>query len=251
MPIAGATAPLTVAGVVTMNVAEFLGVATAIELSAPGSRQILGVGTSLLDMHATTFSFGALETALMCCTGVAVAHYLGVPALAPGLATDAKYGGIQAGYEKALKGLLVAAAGSDLITGGIGLLAGAGIMSLPQIVVDAEMATMIQRLLGGAEVSEATVLAESIARRRFKGDFLKEKDTARRLRAGEVFTPAIATRLSLEHWQADGRDEAAAASARVRELIAAADARGPVLPPETIAALDAIAVDAARRRPSG
>ena len=131
MPIAGATAPLTVAGVVTMNIAEFLGVATAIELSAPGSRQIMGVGTSLLDMHATTFSFGALETALMCATGVAVAHHLGVPALAPGLATDAKYGGIQAGYEKALKGLIVAAAGSDLITGGIGLLSGAGIMSLP------------------------------------------------------------------------------------------------------------------------
>ena len=153
MPIAGATAPLTVAGVVTMNTAEFLGVATAIELAAPGSRQIMGVGTSLLDMHATTFSFGALETALMCATGVAVAHYLGVPALAPGLATDAKYGGIQAGYEKALKGLIVAAAGSDLITGGIGLLSGAGIMSLPQIVIDAEMATMIQRLLDGAEVS--------------------------------------------------------------------------------------------------
>ena len=204
MPIAGATAPLTVAGVVTMNVAEFLGVATAIELAAPGSRQILGVGTSLLDMRATTFAFGALETALMCAAGVDVAHYLGVPALAPGLATDAKYGGIQAGYEKALKGLVVAAAGSDLITGGIGLLSGAGIMSLPQIVIDAEIAAMIQRLLAGAEISAATVLAESIARCGFKGDYLKEKDTSRRLRAGEVYMPAIASRLSLEHWQADG-----------------------------------------------
>jgi trimethylamine---corrinoid protein Co-methyltransferase len=240
MPIAGATAPLTVAGVVTMNTAEFLGVATAIELAAPGSRQIMGVGTSLLDMHATTFSFGALETALMCATGVAVSHLLGVPALAPGLATDSKYGGIQAGYEKALKGLIVAQSGADLITGGIGLLSGAGIMSLPQIVIDAEMATMVRRLLDGAEITLETVQAEAIARRRFKGDYLKEKDTARRLRAGEVFVPEIASRLSLERWQTEGRDEAAAASARVRELIAAADARGPILPAETIAALDAI-----------
>lgn len=245
MPIAGATAPLTVAGAVTINTAEFLGVATAIELAAPGSRQIMGVGASLLDMRATTFAFGALETALMCAAGVAVAHHLGVPALAPGLATDAKYAGIQAGYEKALKGLIVAGAGSDLITGGIGLLSGAGVMSLPQIVIDAEMATMIQRLLAGAEISSETVLAESIARRRFKGDYLKEKDTARRLRAGEVFMPEIASRLSLEHWRADGADEVAAASARVRELVAAADARGPVLPPETIARLDAIAAGAA------
>jgi trimethylamine:corrinoid methyltransferase-like protein len=167
-----------------------------------------------------------------------------VPSLAPGLATDAKYAGIQAGYEKALKGLIVAAAGSDLMTGGVGLLSGAGIMSLPQIVIDAEMATMIHRLLAGAEISSETVLAESIARRRFKGDYLKEKDTARRLRAGEVFVPEIASRLALEHWQAAGADEVAAASARVRELVAAADARGPVLPAETIARLDAIAAEA-------
>jgi trimethylamine--corrinoid protein Co-methyltransferase len=249
MPIAGATAPLTVAGVVTMNVAEFLGVATAIELSAPGSRQIMGVGTSMLDMHATTFTFGALESALMCATGVAVAHHLGVPALAPGLATDAKYGGIQAGYEKALKGLIVAQAGADLITGGIGLLSGAGIMSLPQIVIDAEMATMIRRLLDGAEIGPATVQAETIERVAFRGDYLKEKDTARRVRAGEVFMPEIASRLSLERWQADGRDEAAAASERVREIIAAADARGPLLPAETIARLDTIAAEAETRRP--
>jgi trimethylamine--corrinoid protein Co-methyltransferase len=250
MPIAGATAPLTVAGAVVINVAEFLGVATAIELSAPGSRQIMGVGTSLLDMHATTFSFGAPETALMCATGVAVAHYLGVPALAPALGTDAKYGGIQAGYEKALKGLMVAASGADLMTGGIGILSGAGIMSLPQIVIDAEMATMIHRMLDGAEVSAETLQGEAIARRGFKGDYLKEKDTARRMRAGEVFVPEVASRLSLEAWQAAGDDEAAAAAARVRELIAAADARGPVLPAETIAQLDAIAAEAETLRPA-
>jgi trimethylamine--corrinoid protein Co-methyltransferase len=247
MPIAGATAPLTVAGAVAVNVAEFLGVATAIELAAPGSRLILGAGASLLDMRATTFSFGALETALMCATCVEVAHHLGVPVLAPGLATDARYGGVQAGYEKALKGLIVAAAGADLITGGIGVLSGAGLMSLPQIVIDAEIATMILRLLEGAEISPGTVLAETIGRLGFKGDYLKEKDTARRLRAGEVFMPAVATRLSLDAWRAEGRDDAAAATARVRELLAAAAARGPVLPPETIAALDAIAAGAAVR----
>jgi len=251
MPIAGATAPLTVAGVVAMNVAEFLGVATAIELAAPGSRQIMGVGTSLLDMHATTFVFGALETALMCATGVAVAHHLGLPALAPGLATDSKYGGIQAGYEKALKGLIVAQSGADLITGGIGLLSGAGIMSLPQIVIDSEIATMIKRLLEGAEISAETVQAETIERVAFAGDYLKEKDTARRMRAGEVFVPQIASRLSLEHWQAEGRDETAAASERVREIVAAADARGPLLPEETIERLDGIAAEAAASRPAG
>ena len=240
MPIAGATAPVTVAGAVTMNVAEFLGVATIIDLLAPETPLIMGAGASLLDMRATTFSFGALEAALMCTACVEVGHHLGVPVLAPGLASDAKYGGIQAGFEKALKGLAVASAGADLITGGIGLLAGSGIMSLPQIVIDAEIATMIQRLLAGTEISPDTVMVESIERFAFKGDYLKEKETRRRLRAGEQFLPEIASRLSLEAWQAAAEDELGAAAERVREIIAAAEARGPLLPAETLAELEAI-----------
>jgi trimethylamine--corrinoid protein Co-methyltransferase len=124
-------------------------------------------------------------------------------------------------------------------------------MSLPQIVIDSEIASMIKRLLEGAEISAATVQAETIERVAFAGDYLKEKDTARRLRAGEVFVPQIASRLSLEQWQAAGRDETAAASARVREIIAAADARGPLLPPETVERLDAIAAEATASRPAG
>ena len=52
MPIAGATAPVTVAGAVVMNVAEFLACATAIQLQAPGAPLVMGAGTSLLDMKS-------------------------------------------------------------------------------------------------------------------------------------------------------------------------------------------------------
>lgn len=245
MPIAGATAPVTVAGTVTMNVAEFLGIATIIAQIAPGAPLIMGAGTSVLDMKATTFSFGAPETALMCVACIEIAHDLGVPVLAPGLASDAKYAGVQAGYEKALKGLVVASAGADLITGGIGLLSGAGIMSLPQIVIDAEIATMIRRLLGETEVSAKTVMSEAIERIGFKGDYLKEKETARRLRSGEQFMPAIATRLSLEAWQAGGKDELGVASEQVREIMRAADQRGPAMAPDALAELERIADEAA------
>ena len=243
MPIAGATAPLTVAGAVTINTAEFLGVATAIELAAPGSRQIMASAPV-----CSTCTPRRSPSAPSRRAHVRHRRRRGAPprcARARPRPGDRRQVRRHPGrLEKALKGLIVAAAGADLMTGGIGLLSGAGIMSLPQIVIDAEMATMIHRLLAGAEISPETVLAEAITRRRFKGDYLKEKDTARRLRAGEVFVPEIASRLSLEQWKAAGADEVAAASARVRELVAAADARGPVLPPETIARLDAIAGEA-------
>jgi len=245
MPIAGATAPVTIAGTVAMDVAEFLGVATAIGVGAPGARLILGAGTSLLDMRATTYSLAALETALMAAACVEIGHHLGVPVLAPGLSSDAKYGGFQAGFEKALKGLVVASSGADLITGGIGLLSGANIMSLPQIVMDAEVATMIRRLLADTEISAQTIMEDAMERLSFSGDYLREKETRLRVRAGEHFMPTVASRLSLEMWQKAGRDELAVAGEKVREIVAAADARGPVLPAETVAELEAVVSEAA------
>jgi trimethylamine---corrinoid protein Co-methyltransferase len=244
MPIAGATAPVTVAGSVVMNVAEFLGCATAIQLQAPGSPLIMGAGTSLLDMHAGTFCFGAAETALMCAACTEVGHDLGVPVLAPGLATDALHGGIQAGYEKALKGLAVAQSGADLITGGVGMLHGAGLFSLPQVVIDGEIVDMIQRLLGGAEVSEESVMNAVTERVGFDGDYLRQKETSRRLRAGEVYHPEIATRESIEAWERAGRDELERARERARSIVAAAEERGPVLPAGTSEALRTIAAEA-------
>jgi trimethylamine---corrinoid protein Co-methyltransferase len=244
MPIAGATAPVTVAGSVVMNVAEFLGCVAAIQLQAPGAPLIMGAGTSLLDMKGGTFCFGAAETALMCAVCTEVGHDLGVPVLAPGLATDALYGGVQAGYEKALKGLAVAQSGADLITGGVGMLHGAGLFSLPQVVIDGEIVDMIQRLLGGVEVSADSIMNAVTKRVGFDGDYLRQKETSRRLRAGEVYQPEIATRESIEAWERAGRDELGRARERARSIVAAAEERGPVLSAATGAALRDIASEA-------
>lgn len=246
MPVAGGNAPVTVAGAVTMNIAEFLGVATAIQLAHPGAPLLMGAGTSLLDMKATTFSFGALEAAQMVACCVEVSHHLGIPVLAPGLATDAKHPGLQAGYEKALKGLAVASAGADLITGGIGLLNGANLLYLPQIVVDDEIAQMVRRLLGEVEISPKSIMADVIERVGFSGNYLTQRETRQRVRAGEQFYPTISSRLSYEAWSDAGRDEVDVAKERVHTLLAEAEEQGPVLAPDQITELDAIVASGAR-----
>ena len=118
-------------------------------------------------------------------------------------------------------------------------------MSLPQIVIDAEIAAMICRLLGETEISPADDDGRRHSRVGFKGEYLKEKETARRVRLGEQFMPAIATRLSLEAWQAAGQDELSVASQRVREILAAADERGPVLAADAMARLESVVDEAA------
>jgi len=244
MPITGGTAPLTVAATATMNVAEFFGAATAMQLRAPGAPLIMGAAPGLLDMKQTTFSFGAVEAGLASAVCVEVGHHLGLACMAPSQSTDAKHPGIQAAYEKALKGLTVAATRPDLMTG-IGMLYAANLPSLPQIVIDDEMAQMMLRILDGPEVSEETMLVEMMERLAFSGNYLLEKDTSRRLRAGEIFTPWVADRQSYGHWQAAGKDELAVASARVLEILAAAGERAPLLDAGRLAELEACVAAAA------
>jgi trimethylamine:corrinoid methyltransferase-like protein len=98
--------------------------------------------------------------------------------------------------------------------------------------------------IAGAEVSTEAVMNEVTVRVGWDGDFLRQKETSRRLRAGEVFQPEIATRTTVEGWEKAGRDELARARERAHDLVAAAEARGPVLPASTREALRAIAADA-------
>ena len=145
MAIAGATSPVTLAGSVVEGVAEFLGAATALQVAAPGARLVFCFGTGVLDMLQTTFSIGSLESAQMGAMAAEVGHYMGVPTLHPGMSTDAKHPGLQAGYEKALKLSAVCSANPDIVTGW-GLIDSHNTMYLPQSVVDNEMAGMARRL---------------------------------------------------------------------------------------------------------
>ena len=95
---------MTLAGTVVQGLAEFLGVATALQVAAPGARLVFCFGSGVLDMRFATFSLGCVESALMGAMATEVGHYLGVPTLNPGLSTDSKHAGLQTGYEKAPQG---------------------------------------------------------------------------------------------------------------------------------------------------
>jgi trimethylamine--corrinoid protein Co-methyltransferase len=249
MPITGATAPLTIAATVTMIMAEFLGAMTAMRVRAPESRLVLGAVPGLLDMKETTFSFAAPEAALAAAVAVEVGHSLGVPVLAPSHSTDAKHPGVQAAYEKSLKGLAVALTRPELMTG-IGMLNSANLPSLPQIVIDDETARLMLRLLEGADITTDTVMVEMMARVGFSARYLWEKDTRYRLRAGELFTPTVSDRRSYEDWRADGKDELAVATERVLEILAAAQERDPLLDDDQVAELDSCVAAAAAAAPA-
>ncbi|HJW76077.1 MAG TPA: trimethylamine methyltransferase family protein, partial [Thermoleophilia bacterium] len=74
----------------------------------------------------------------------------------------------------------------------------------------------------------------------FGGNYLTQRETRQRVRAGEQFYPTISSRLSYEAWSAAGRDEVDVARDRVRELLAQAEEEGPVLAPDQISELNTL-----------
>jgi trimethylamine--corrinoid protein Co-methyltransferase len=232
MPISGATAPVTLAGTLALMWAEVLGTIAAIQTATPGAPVIACCGPGILDMRHTTMSLGNLESTLMGAASTEIGHHLGIPVHNSGLSTDAKHCGVQAGYEKGLKVLAAVATGMDIISGGFGFLDSSSTFSLPMIPIDAEIVAMVQRMAEGIDVSPETLMGDAVERVGIGGDFLKEKATRTRIRAGEHFQPNIASRLPFEQWIGDGRTEIDAAADKIRAALSARAERGPCLSDE-------------------
>jgi len=237
MAIAGATAPVTLAGTIVQGLAEFMGVAAIVQTLVPGAPVVFCSGSGVLDMRHTTFSLGCLENTLMACAAVEMGHHLGVPVLTPGLSTDAKHPGVQAGWEKGLKAFPVCATGCDMVSGGMGLIDTSRTLFLPQAVIDDEIVAWVRRMMGETEVSESTMAADAIAAVGPGGDYLGLRETRTRIRGGEHLMPALATRLSYEAWEAAGVTEVDAARARVDEILRARAGRAPELGEDQLAEL--------------
>ena len=191
-------------------------------------------------MRHTTFSLGCVENTLMACAAVEMGHHLGVPVLTPGLSTDAKHPGVQAGWEKGLKVFPVCSTGSDLISGGMGLIDTSRTLFVPQAVIDDEIVAWVRRMVAETEVSAETLAGAAIAEVGPGGNFLALRETRTRIRAGEHLVPAVASRLAYEAWEEAGVTEVDVARARVDEILRARAGREPDLSEDQLAELAAI-----------
>jgi trimethylamine--corrinoid protein Co-methyltransferase len=185
-------------------------------------------------------SLGSPENTLMAVASVEIGHSLGLPVHNSALSTDAQHPGIQAGYEKGLKVLPAALAGVDLVSGGFSALASSSVWHLPMVPIDAEIASLVRRIVAGSELSPETVMLDVIERVGVGGDYLKQRVTRERVRAGEHFSPTVGSRLPFEQWMAEGRQETDVARERVEQVLAgvpAGDVSPSLLSGDQVAAL--------------
>ncbi len=237
MPLAGATAPVTLAGTLVQTLAEFLSGVVLYQLAQPGCPMIFGIGSTILDMRSGLYAAGAPELALLNLALTEMGHHYQVPVMAQGFVSDAKAPGAQAASEKTMSGLAAALAGSDVING-LGLLDAHQTLSLEQLVIDDEICRSVRGFTRGFEADAKHLQLELIGEVGIGGNFLGKRSTLEFLKAGAHFEPRLNPRGSYDAWLRRGKNEIEVARERAQKILR--EHAAPELPADVAKAFDEI-----------
>ena len=236
MPLAGATAPVTLAGAVVQHAAECISGITIHQLANPGAPIVWGGAPAIFDMRTGTTPMGAIETVMLDLACAQVGKSLGLPTHAYLVAGDGKLVDAQAGMESGISCVLGALAGINMISGA-GMLDFLACHSIEKLVLDAEAIASAQRLLDGVQARGEALATAMFAKAGLGGDFLKLKETRALFRQEQHYPSSVVERGGPQSQGAN--DSFERARRRVQELLASY--HRPVIRPEVECELRQIA----------
>jgi trimethylamine---corrinoid protein Co-methyltransferase len=193
MPLAGATAPVTLAGSVVQHAAECISGITIHQLGQPGAPIVWGAAPAIFDMRTGKTPMGAIETAMLDIACAEVGKHLGLPTHAYMVAGDGRVIDAQVEMESGMSAMLGALAGINMISGA-GMLDFLACHSIEKLVIDAEAIASAQRLLEGITPRGVSLAVDMFAQTGLQGDFLKLKETRALFRKEQHFPSAVIDR---------------------------------------------------------
>jgi trimethylamine--corrinoid protein Co-methyltransferase len=236
-PLAGGTAPITVAGHVAQGTAESLLGLVVHQLRRPGAPFVFGIGPAVLDMGTMQSAYNAPEYLMGYVCAVEMARWLDLPNWGYAGTTDAQVIDAQAGMEAAELTFLSLATGSNL-NHDIGYLDYGMTGSLELIVLTDEYLSLNRKLFAGVEVTPETLAVEVVRDVGPGGDFLAHRHTARNVRTAQ-WRPTIINRQGHVRWAEEGgldlKEKARRKALRLLETHQPAP-----LPDESAARIDAL-----------
>jgi len=202
-PIAGSTAPMTIAGHLVQGLAEsFFGMVVH-QLAAEGAPFLMGIGAAVLDMTSSQCSYNAPEY-LLCYMGmVEMSNYFDIPNWGYGGTSDAQIPDTQASYEAGLEAFMSVFSGSNL-NHDVGYLDFGLTGSLDMIVIVDEMISQIRRMQKGIPINDETLALSVIPEGVKEGQFLTQSHTVRHLRNVQ-WQPGLFSRKGYEQWVEEGQ----------------------------------------------
>jgi len=206
VPNAGMTAPMSLLGTLVLGNAEFLALATLIQLIRPGAPLIYAVLSTVADMRSGAYAPGAIETAILQVAHTQMARFYNVPSGGYIGLTNAHVNDAQSGYETGMLTTAALLAGADLFNMG-GLLSSLMAFDYAKAVIDNEIALMLKQLKCGIPFSKEEMCIDLIAEVGPGGTYMDKVHTLKNMRKVALF-PKVATRETRGRWEEDGRKDA-------------------------------------------
>lgn len=217
-PIAGITAPITLAGVLLLQNVETLAGLVVAQLLRPGTPVIYGYVPTVLDMHEANAAIASPEGAIMRIASAQVAKHYDLPCLSAGPDTDAHVHDEQTAWEKAITGLAIYLGGADLMLNP-GMFSSGLIVSYEQLVIDNEILGYLERVANGMRATPDTLVVDLVRKVGHGGQFLKEAHTLKQFK-NEFWIPDISSRAAYGRWmQKGGHDVVKSAREKARRLL--------------------------------
>ena len=204
--LAGAMAPVTVAGALVLQNAEALAGIAYTQVVRPGAPVIYGGFISNVDMRSGAPAFGTPEYWQACLIGGQLARRYGVPYRSSNVnasnSTDP-----QSSYESVISIWGAVMGGVNLMLHGAGWLEGGLLTSYEKVVIDADILSMVAAMLKPITIDDASLAVEAIAEVGPAGHFFGSQHTQDRY-STEHFQPMVSDWRNFESWDETGRTDA-------------------------------------------
>lgn len=206
-PLSGATAPVTLAGTLTVQVVDSLAGVIISQLASPGTPVVFGSVASSTNLRDLKYITGSVEMGLLNAAGAQMAQFYKLPFYATAGMSDSNVIDAQSGYESSITSTLCALAGANFIHDAAGLMEFALTMSYEKLVVDNEILGMVMRAVGGIDVNDETLAFDVIKQIGPGGHFVAAKHTRNYMRR-EHYDPTLSNREFREKWHKLGSKDA-------------------------------------------
>jgi trimethylamine--corrinoid protein Co-methyltransferase len=217
--LAGAMAPVTIAGACTCTLAEALSGMAFVQLLNPGCPVILGSFASSISMQSGAPTFGTPEPSHVLYTMGALARRLGVPFRSGGALCASKVADAQAAYESANTMVATVLGGANFVLHTAGWLEGGLSVGYEKFVMDCDQAGMMHSFLAGIDLSENGQAMDAIREVGPGKHFLGCAHTQANFQTAFYRSP-LADNNSAEQWEAEGSlDMAQRANAMWKKML--------------------------------
>ena len=230
-PMAGSTAPVTMAGTLAQLHAEQLAGIAVCQLINPGAPVLYGGIPGRANMRSLAYLGGAVECGMMNAAIHQLAHHIKVPNYNSSGLTDSKIPDSQASWEKALTTVLAAMGGSNYIHHAAGMLESMLTVAYEQYVIDDEIIGMSCKVLDGIPVDAEHLALEAIDEVGPGGSFIMSPHTMTHMRQEYYGGNGVSDQDSREKWSEKGSLDTRTRARKMAQKILAEEEK-VLIPPE-------------------